>query len=102
MNTPLTMPTRHRLFRRPARTALPSRIAQRIEAQEDASEVLLGWIQLGIVAGFGAVYLIAPKTFSADAPFRPVPWVLAAYLAFTLLRLWLADRVRRLLDRGRT
>ena len=94
MNTPLSMPARHRLFRRPDRTALPSRITERIEAQEDASEVLLGWIQLAVVAGFGAVYLIAPKTFSADAPFRPVPWALSAYLAFTLLRLWLAHRHR--------
>jgi adenylate cyclase len=44
--------------------------------------------------GLGIVYALAPKTFSADAPFRPVPWVLAAYLAFTLLRLVLAHRHR--------
>ena len=40
------------------------------------------------------VYLVAPKTFTEAAPFRPVPWVLAAYLAFTLLRLTLAHRHR--------
>lgn len=94
MNTPLTLPLRGRLFRRPPRAVLPLRIATRIDAQESASEILVGWIQLAIVVGFGAVYMIAPKTFSADAPFRPVPWVLSAYLVFTLLRLWLAHRNR--------
>ena len=44
--------------------------------------------------GFSIVYLVAPKTFRADAPFQPVPWALAAYLAFTLLRLTLAYRNR--------
>jgi adenylate cyclase len=94
MSTPMPTPFRSRLFRRGARTDLPTRITARIEAQEIASEVLLGWIQLAIVAGFGAVYLIAPKTFTAEAPFRPVPWVLAAYLLFTLLRLALAIKGR--------
>jgi adenylate cyclase len=40
------------------------------------------------------VYLVAPKTFTATAPFQPVPWALAVYLAFTLLRLTLAYRHR--------
>lgn len=90
----LTIPFRGRLFRRQPRPELPARVTRRIDAQESASEILVGWIQLAIVVGFGAVYLIAPKTFAADAPFRPVPWVLGAYLAFTLLRLGLAHRNR--------
>jgi adenylate cyclase len=94
MNQPVAIPFRNRLFRRAPRAVLPSRITERIEAQESASEILAGWIQLAIVVGFGIVYLIAPKTFSADAPFRPVPWVLAAYLIFTLLRIGLAHRGR--------
>jgi adenylate cyclase len=94
MNRPLAVPFRSRLFRRGPRTELPLRVARRIDAQEGASEILLGWIQLSIVVGFGVVYMLAPKTFSADAPFRPVPWVLAAYLVFTLLRLGLAHRGR--------
>jgi adenylate cyclase len=73
---------------------LPSRIATRIRAQEEASEILVGWVQLAVVLGFSIVYLAAPKTFRADAPFQPVPWALAAYLAFTLLRLALAYRQR--------
>jgi adenylate cyclase len=54
----------------------------------------VGWVQLAVVLGFSIVYLAAPKTFRADAPFQPVPWALAAYLAFTLLRLALAYRQR--------
>jgi adenylate cyclase len=83
-----------RLWMSPTPGAIPTRIATRIRAQEEASEILVGWIQLAVVLGFSLVYLAAPKTFSADAPFRPVPWVLAAYLAFTLLRLTLAYRHR--------
>ena len=94
MRTSLAMPFRGRLFRRQPRTELPARVTRRIEAQEAASEILVGWIQLAIVVGFGVVYLVAPKTFAADAPFRPVPWVLGAYLGFTLLRLFLAHRNR--------
>ncbi|HVE49306.1 MAG TPA: adenylate/guanylate cyclase domain-containing protein [Casimicrobiaceae bacterium] len=90
----LALPFRNRIFRRAPRTELPTRISERIEAQESASEVLLGWIQLAIVVGFGVVYIVSPKTFAADAPFRPVPWVLSAYLVFTLFRQFLALRRR--------
>jgi adenylate cyclase len=73
---------------------LPARVATRVRAQEAASEILVGWIQLAIVVGFAIVYFLARKTFRPDAPFHPVPWVLAAYLGFTLLRLTLAYRNR--------
>ena len=43
-----------------------------------------------IVTVFGLLYAIAPKTFSQDVDFVPVPWVLAMYLAFSLVRLYLA------------
>ncbi|MFS8084182.1 MAG: adenylate/guanylate cyclase domain-containing protein [Acidobacteriota bacterium] len=86
----LKIPSPRRLFRWQPRVQLPARIATQIRAQEEASEILVGWIQLVVVLGFSVVYLLAPKTFSDTAPFRPVPWVLAAYFAFTLLRLTLA------------
>ena len=47
-------------------------------------------IQLAIVFTFGLLYAIAPKTFSQDADFAPVPWVLTLYLVFSLIRLGLA------------
>jgi len=83
-----------RLARFMGRVPLPARIATRVRAQEEASEILVGWIQLAVVLGFSLVYLVAPKTFTATAPFQPVPWALAVYLAFTLLRLTLAHRHR--------
>ncbi len=79
---------------RGARARLLARVERRVREQEEASEILVGWVQLVLVVGLGIVYALAPKTFSADAPFRPVPWVLAAYFAFTLLRLVLAHRHR--------
>ena len=88
----LKIPWRVKLARLGRRPTLPERVATRVRAQEDTSEILVGWIQMAVVLGFFIVYLVAPKTFSEDAPFRPVPWVLAVYLAFTLLRLFLAHR----------
>ncbi|MEJ7668424.1 MAG: adenylate/guanylate cyclase domain-containing protein [Casimicrobiaceae bacterium] len=90
----LKIPWRGKFARLWQRPNLPERVATRVRAQEDRSEILVGWIQMAVVSGFFLVYLVSPKTFSADAPFRPVPWVLAVYLAFTLLRLFLAHRHR--------
>jgi len=76
---------------------IPPRVFHAIRAQQDASEVLISWIQLGVVTTFAVLYAVAPKTFSEDADFAPVPWVLGIYLAFTVIRLMLA-RARRLPD----
>jgi adenylate cyclase len=90
----LSLPPKLWARRSTGRMRLPARVATRVEALEVASEILVGWIQLAIVVGFSIVYLVSPKTFHADAPFHPVPWVLAAYFGFTLLRLTLAYRNR--------
>ena len=68
-----------------------------IQDQQERSEILISIIQLVIVSIFGLLYAIAPKTFSQEAEFAPVPWVLSLYLAFSLLRLGLAIK-RRLPD----
>ena len=39
---------------------------------------------------FGLLYIISPKTFSQDADFAPVPWVLGIYFVFSLIRFYLA------------
>jgi adenylate cyclase len=70
----------------------PERVLQAIAAARDQSEILIGWVQLGVVAAFGTLYALAPKTFEPDAEFVPVPWALGFYLGFTLLRLALAYR----------
>ncbi|HJM49810.1 MAG TPA: adenylate/guanylate cyclase domain-containing protein [Alphaproteobacteria bacterium] len=70
----------------------PERVLQAIAAARGQSEILIGWVQLGVVAAFGTLYALAPKTFEPDAEFVPVPWALGLYLGFTLLRLALAYR----------
>lgn len=73
---------------------LPERVERAVREQQDATEVLIGWIQLAVVSTFAALYALSPKTFAADAPFHPVPWAIGAYFAFTLARLALAYRIR--------
>jgi adenylate cyclase len=70
--------------------ALPERLIKAIRDQQERSEILISVIQLLIVTIFGLLYTISPKTFSDDAAFAPVPWVLSAYLLFSLIRLSLA------------
>ena len=77
--------------------SLPERLRNSIRDQQERSEILISIIQLTIVSVFGLLYAIAPKTFTHEADFAPVPWVLSLYLLFSLLRLWLALR-RRLPD----
>lgn len=73
------------------RDDVPERVRRAIEAAQARSEVLISWVQLAVVLTFVTLYAISPKT-SAMTPFQPVPWVLAGYLAFTLLRMTLAYR----------
>ena len=73
---------------------LPARVTESIRAQQHASEILIGWVQLGVVVLFGTLYLVSPKTFSTESQFAPVPWVLVTYFAFTLIRLMLSHRGR--------
>jgi len=73
---------------------LPERVRDAIRNQQDASEILIGWVQLGVVLLFGSLYLLAPKTFNPETEFAPVPWVLSLYLGFTLIRLAVSLRRR--------
>ncbi len=73
---------------------LPARVRAAISQQQDRSEIAIGWIQLAVVLTFGALYALSPKTFDASAMIEPVPWALALYAGFTILRLFLAYRRR--------
>ncbi|MCP4335682.1 MAG: adenylate/guanylate cyclase domain-containing protein [Gammaproteobacteria bacterium] len=86
-DTPAQLPFSGRSFKD---RALPERLRKSIQDQQERSEILISVIQLVIVFIFGLLYAIAPKTFSQDVDFAPVPWVLSLYLAFSLLRLGLA------------
>ncbi len=83
-----------RLFGTADERSLPARVRAAIREQQDASEILIGWIQLAVVITFGVLYAVSPKTFRADAPFEPVPWALGFYFSFTLIRLYAAYRHR--------
>ncbi len=69
----------------PSYRQLPDRVQSAIADQQDASERLISLVQFGVVATFGTLYFIAPKTGPAGA-FAPAPWALAAYLVFTVTR----------------
>lgn len=71
---------------------LPPRVMEGIRRQQASSEVLIGWVQLAVVLIFATLYTIAPKTFTAEADFAPVPWALTIYFTFTVIRLLLAHR----------
>jgi adenylate cyclase len=71
----------------PTRGRLPARVRRQVTRQQDATERLIGWVQLAVVLVFGVLYWLSPKTFEAHDTFQPVPYALAAYLGFTLIRL---------------
>lgn len=75
-------------------SALPERVRSVIRLQQDRSEILIGWIQLAVVLTFGTLYAVSPKTFTIEAKIEPVPWALAAYFSFTMIRLAIAYRRR--------
>lgn len=70
--------------------SLPPRVEQQITEYQRKSEQLIGWVQLFAIIAFAVVYAIAPKTFTEEAPFEPIPWTLSAYAIFTLLRLYIS------------
>ncbi len=75
------------------KATLPERVRKAIQEQGDATERLIGWVQLAVVLTFATLYTISPKTFPAEQAFQPVPWVIGAYMIFTVIRLYLAHRM---------
>jgi adenylate cyclase len=77
------------LLRRPS-----ERIMRAIRGEEDKSEILVSWVQIGAIVFFATFYAVSPKAFSPDVPFEPVPATLSTYAVFTAARLILAYRGR--------
>jgi len=75
-------------------TDVPDRVRAAIAEQQDAAERLIAWVQFGIVMTFGILYAISPKTSNIDPWMTPVGMSLGAYFAFSVLRVWLAYRIR--------
>ena len=57
-----------------------------------SSEILIGWIQLAVVCTFAMLYALSPKPYANAPDLTLEPWVLSAYVVFTLVRLALAHR----------
>ena len=68
---------------------IPERVLNAITSQQDASEKLVGWVQLAVIIFFGLLYVVSPKTFSRQMTFEPVPWFVAVFLGVTIIRLYL-------------
>ncbi|MFT6913719.1 MAG: adenylate cyclase [Motiliproteus sp.] len=71
---------------------LPGRVQAALTQHQAKSERLVGWVQLFVVLTFTVLYLVSPKTFTAEAAFTPVPWVLGAYTLFTLLIIYISHK----------
>ncbi len=68
----------------------PLRVRQAIQRQQEAGQVLVGAVQVGIVSIFGVLYAVAPKTFPDGVGIEPVPWALGGYFLFASTSLVLA------------
>jgi adenylate cyclase len=88
MDSKPILPDLKQWFARPPSEAdLPQRVSTAIRREQDQAEMMVSWIQLTVLVVFGTLYLVSPKTFSADAAFAPVPWALGIYGVLTLIRL---------------
>lgn len=72
--------------------ALPEHARRELDAQRTSNEILVVWIQAGLLATFALLYTLSRKTFPEGVAFRPVPWALSIYAVFIALRLFLAYR----------
>jgi adenylate cyclase len=69
---------------------LPEAVSSALKANQRSSEILVCLVQFGAIAFFAAFYALTPKAFPEMVPFEPVPWALAVYALFTIIRFWLA------------
>ena len=69
---------------------LPARVLRAIEAQRARSDILTVWVQATIIAILATLYFVAPSTSPVDLIYRPAPWAIGIYAAFTALRMRLA------------
>jgi len=76
-----------------ARQALPQSLQRQIDELDEKAEIRIGWAQLALITFFGSAYLLLPRA-EGTAGFNFVPYALAGYAVFTLLRLFLAYKRR--------
>lgn len=76
----------------PHGTAIPPRVMAEIDRRETAAEQTISWAQLSIVGFLTVLYWVAPRA-EGTAGENFVPITLAAYLVFTLFRVFLSYRM---------
>lgn len=74
------------VFGPPLPTKLPERVRAIIAQQQETSEIVISFAQIGAVLFFGVFYILSPKAFPPEVPFQPIPWTLLIYGLFTLWR----------------
>ncbi len=65
---------------------LPARVRERLLERERVNEILIRILQLFIVTMFLTLYMLAAKT-GTETTFRPVPYVLGAYVVLSIIGL---------------
>lgn len=78
-----------RIIRQPS---VSEAVQTAIDKEQHRSEVLVGWVQMALLAVFSFAYFIGPKAFPEDVSTEPVPWFLIVYFLLTAGRLFLAHR----------
>ena len=78
---------------------LPLRVQRELEVQRRQNEILIGWVQAGLVLTFALLYGFSRKTFATDVMLQPVPWALGVYALFVAFRLTLTYRGRLTISR---
>ena len=71
---------------------MPERVRHELRTEQHRGDILMSVVQLALCAIFVTLYTLSRSTSPADAPFMPVPWVLAAYAAFSIAKFRLACR----------
>lgn len=81
------------IFGEPVRDHLPARVLEQIQARQDASERLISWAQFVLIVLFASLYLASQGLSTMmTTRFEVVPFALAAYFAFTVIRMILSYR----------
>jgi adenylate cyclase len=70
--------------------ALPARIAADIGRQQFKAEIMIGIVQLAVVAVLYLLYSLTPESFTPDASVRATPLGLSLFTILVGLRLWFA------------
>jgi adenylate cyclase len=78
----------------PPPPAVPDRVEAAVRAEQEGSEIVVGWVQVAAIVTFSFLYTLTPKAFGPNVMLHPVPWALGFYSLFTGVRLVLAYRRR--------